>query len=184
MIKMKIQNVLKKMSILFPGLIIILFIGSCGMSPDEDPLKDNVIKADLILLVTATDQKYEVVQGGQGEYAGTFTYTIYTLSIEKIIKGKVATKEIFLKVSGGPYQGGFNFEPHFNLSDRALICLKNGIDNIYLPLGSGKPDDGVLWIKSLSINSVEKLDDIIGRVIRIMQAYDIPIALPSSEFPS
>jgi hypothetical protein len=149
MIKMKIQNMSKNLLILFSGLLILLFVGACGMSPGKDPLKDIVIKADLIVLVTITDQKYEM--------KNTLTYTIYTLSIEKIIKGKVDTKEIFLKVSGGQGQGGFNFEPHFQLSDRALICLKNGKDNIYLPLSGGAPIDGVLWTKNTEV----KLDDII-----------------------
>jgi len=189
--KLKNHNILKNVCILFPGLLLLLFMVSCGMSPEKDPLKNNVIKADLIVLVTCTDEKYEVEQRGQGESAGIYMYTIYTLSVEKLIKGKVDTKEIFLKVSGGPYQPGFEFEPHFNLADRALICLKNGVDNNYLPLSGYVPNDGLIWRKGiddiLRINSTivkqnDTLEDVIERVMRIMRAYDIPIAKPTNQF--
>jgi len=176
-----------------------------------DPLTDIVVKADLIVLGTITDKKYEIVTVGlkskesnlagdnttqeakAGELdcnnintnnitPGKFTYTIFTLSIEEMIKGDPTTKQVFIKVIGGlagspgPEPPG----PYFSITDRILTLLNRLDDNVYtVPYG------GIQWIESPSIGakSVVKLQDAIGHVIQIMKANNIPISLKITYLP-
>jgi len=140
-----------------------------------DPLTDTVIKADLIVLGTITDKKYDVVTIESGNVTGKFTYTIFTLSVEKVIKGDPNTTQVFIKTIGGEEVGS-----HFLIRDRILTLLNHENDNVYTVLG-----DGIQWFESPSAraNSVVKLQDAVGRILQIMKANNIPIALPPSEWP-
>ena len=91
---------------------------------NRDPLKSPVAKADLIALDTITDKKYEVVNAGlcaDNVTPGKFAYTIFTLSVEKVVKGNLATKEMLIKVAGGPigevYQAPTG--AYFSISDHS-----------------------------------------------------------------
>jgi hypothetical protein len=161
-----------------------------------DPLTDMVIKADLIVLGTITDKKYEIVTVSPTDNAsqeakagepksgststenitlGKFTYTIFTLSVEKVIKGDPTTKQVFIKTIGGEEVGSY-----FLFKDRILALLNRLDDNIYTV-----PRYGIMWFESPTARaeSVVKLQDAIGRILKIMTVNNIPIALPPSEWP-
>jgi len=139
-----------------------------------DPLTDTVLKADLIVLGTITDKRYEVVTVKSGNVTGKFAYTIFTLSVEKVIKGAPDTKEVLIKVEGGPigdiYQAPTGW--YFSISDRVLLSLNKGDDNIY-----SLPYLGVLWIKGSKVISNPELQDMMGRVCKILRENNIPISL-------
>jgi hypothetical protein len=140
-----------------------------------------VLNADIIVLGTITGEKYEEVTVTNNGGTGTFTYVIYTLSIEKVIKGDAGLKEVFIKEEAGVVDGG---QWYFNLNERTLICLHEINAGFYAPKYSPAntvPD--VLWMKGDTRVSSTSLDDVIGRVIVIMQANKIAITLPHSEWP-
>jgi hypothetical protein len=164
---------------LFVCLALIMPALSCA---PRDPLTDTVIKADLIVLGTITDNRTEVVTIVSGNTTGKFAYTFFTLSVEKVIKGNPDTKEVLIKVEGGPigdvYQGPTG--AYFSISDRILAALHLEEDNIYTV-----PHAGIVWYESPAIGakSIVGLPESIGRIIQIMVANNIPVALPHSEWP-
>jgi hypothetical protein len=138
-----------------------------------DPLTETVIKADFIVLGTITDKKYDIVTIESGNTTGKYTYTIFTLAVEKVIKGDPSTTQVFIKTLG------FETDPsYFLLKDKILTLLNHQNDNYYTLAG-------LQWFESPSIgaHAVVKLQDAIGRILQIMRVNNIPIALPSSEWP-
>ena len=135
--------------------------------PDAE-LKKIVIKSDLIVLGEISDKRYEVVTAESGNTTGKFTYTIFTLSIEEVIKGDLTTKQVFIKT----------IEPYFLIKDRILTLLNRGNDNYYTLAG-------LQWFESPSTGAyaVVKLQEAIGRIIKIMKENDIPIALKITYLP-
>lgn len=115
-----------------------------------DPLTNTVLEADLIVLGTINDKKYDIVKADSGNVTGTFSYTIFTLTVEKMIKGEDSTYNLFYAPSK---------------------------DGPYIERGSG-----VLWIKGSAISAVD-LDVVIGRVVKIMVTDNVPVALPTSQWP-
>jgi hypothetical protein len=147
-----------------------------------DPLTGMVLAADIIVLGTITNQKIETVVRG----SGTFDYTYSTLTIEKIIKGEPGSRELFIKTEIGV--GNLLL-----VADKTLVCLHKDINNIYTPeygprLTTGpfpidSTDGYIIWIQGAHVNTRNPLEEVIGRVIQIMRANNIPIALPPSEWP-
>jgi hypothetical protein len=189
----------KKISILLLVLLVlfllVLSILGCKTSPvtsspestikpiptQIDPLTDTVVKSDLIVLGTITDLRYEVITVDQGGKApGKLAYTIFTLTVEKVIKGDPTTKLVQIKVEGGKIgditQGPTG--PYFSISNRVLVCLKREDNNVYTIMPKGG-----IWIKSSTLFTDAKLEDVIGRIIQIMKGNKIPIALPQEEWP-
>ncbi len=187
---------LKKTFILFIILIITLLSASgcyherrteeVGASPpsssavsnETDPLTDVVSHSDLIVLGTITDKRYEVVQvGGKSDNwtPGKYAYTIFTLSVEKVIKGDPSTKEVLIRLAGGPigekYQLPIEGRWYFRISDHLLLSLKREDTNMYTLF-----HPGVLWIQG-SAMSTTSLQEVMGRVAKNMLAQNIPIAL-------
>jgi hypothetical protein len=165
---------------LFVCLAMIMPALSCAPC---DPLTHTVIKADLIVLGTITDNRTEVVTVMSGNTTGKFAYTFFTLSVEKVIKGNPDTKEVLIKVEGGPIGGGVYQGPtgaYFLLQDRILASLHLEEDNVYII-----PSSGVVWSErpTIGAKSIVGLQESIGRIIQIMLANNIPIALPHSEWP-
>lgn len=136
----------------FTVILLLLFTNVIGMigtgkvAAEEPPvfdaeeiqinqLKDPVAKADLIALGTITDKKYEVVSVGLNtdNVPGKFAYTIFTLSVEKVIKGNPDTKEVLIKVKGGPIGQVYQVPTgaYFSISDRMLALLHLEEDNVY-----------------------------------------------------
>jgi hypothetical protein len=153
-----------------------------GCAP-RDPLTDTVIKTDLIVLGTITDNSTEVVTVISDNSTGKFAYTFFTLSVEKVIKGNPDTKEVLIKVEGGPIGGGVYQGPtgaYFLLQDRILASLHLEEDNVYII-----PSSGVVWSErpTIGAKSIVGLQESIGRIIQIMLANNITIALPHSEWP-
>jgi hypothetical protein len=167
-------------------LILMLFFSIIssfiGCAP-RDPLTETVIKADLIVLGTVTDNSTEVVTIVSENSTGKRAYTFFTLSVEKVIKGNPDTKKVLIKVKGGPLGGEEYQEPtgaYFYIADRILVLLNLEEGNVYtLPYAS------IVWSESPAIGakSIESLSYSIGRIIQIMRENNIPIALPASEWP-
>ena len=168
-------------------------------SDPQKSFEDAVLNADLIVTGTITDKRYELVPYDtkpisntgnitQQEYnlnTGNMTqgkiYTIFTLTVEKVIKGDPATKQVFVKVQGGIIEGKLielATGEYFSISDQVLLTLHREDDDV-LTLSS----PGLVWIRGSKVMSEPELSEIIGRVIRIMKANNIPIALPESEWP-
>jgi hypothetical protein len=141
-----------------------------------------VIKADFIVLGNITDNRTEVVTVVSGNTTGKFAYTFFTLSIEKVIKGDPDIKEVLIKTEGGPIGEVYQVPTgaYFSISDRVFALLHREEDNVYTLLYGGMP-----WFESTAtgVTSRVNLPDSIGRIIQIMIANNIPVALPASEWP-
>ncbi len=147
---------------------------SPSVPTQQDPLTDAVVKSDLIVLGNITDKQYEVVTVESENITGKFTYTVFTLTVEKVVKGDPDTKEVLIKVEGGPigdvYQAPTGW--YFSISDRVLLSLNKGDDNIY-----SLPYPGVLWIKGSKVISNPELQNMMGCVCKILRENNIPISL-------
>ncbi len=173
-------------------LALVLLLPGCRPltptnTPTPDPLTDVVVNADLIVLGNITDKRYDVVSVVSGNVTGKFAYTIYTLSVEKVIKGDPATKQVFIKVEGGWTGDAWQGSKGCSITDRMLVCLRKTEGNVY----TVRPvDSGVLWSESSVISPqviirngvVMDLEKWLGEIIVIMKANNIPIALPESEW--
>jgi hypothetical protein len=141
-----------------------------------DPLTESVIKADLIVLGTITDKKYETVTIGSGNTTGKYTYTIFTLVVEKVIKGDPTTTQVSIKTLG------FETDPsYFLLKDKILVLLNRQNDNYYT-----LSKWGLQWFESPSTGAkpIVNLQEAIGHIIQIMKVNNVPITLPTSEWPT
>ena len=149
------------------------------LPPGSVSLEDVVVKSDLIVVGTITDNRCEVVTVGEGESAGKHVYTIFTLSVEKVIKGDPDTKEVLIRVEGGVIgDTGLWVEDqyYFLVSDGVLLCLDEKGNNIF-----GLRFGGMLWIEGKATRVDVSLREVICRVAEIMRKNDIPIALPPEE---
>ncbi len=176
------------------SLVLTFLVPGCGPSaptntptpepPPEQPsvpsqpdlLTDTVVNSDLIVLGTITDKKYDIVTVESGNTTGkyTYTYTIFTLSVEKVIKGDPTTTQVFIRTLGGEEVGAFLIE------DRILALFNRGNDNFYT-----LSPYGIHWMESPTARarSIVKLQNAIARILQIMMVNNIPIALPTSEWP-
>jgi hypothetical protein len=172
-------------SIIFVLIAVIWGTGSCVADiqcAPSDTLTETVIKSDLIVLGSITDNRTEVVTV-LSEHPGKFAYTIFTLSVEKVIKGNPDINEVLIKVEGGAIGevDQVSTGVYFLMSDRILVALHLEEDNVYTVLPSG-----LVWAERPTIGAtpVQSLPDSIRRIIQIMMAHNIPIVLPASEWPS
>lgn len=171
-------------------LVLMLFFpiiaSLIGCAP-PDPLTETVIKADLIVLGTITDNRTEVVTIVSENSTGKFAYTLYTLSVEKVIKGDPSIKEAIIREEGGYIGDGiYQFSTagwNFRISDHVLLGLihENADDYILFaaPYGGKIPIDSVnsiLWIQG-SAMSTAPLEEIMGRICKILRINRIPISL-------
>jgi hypothetical protein len=158
----------------------------------KDPLNGAVVKSDCIVSGNVTAQRYETVTNT--------AYTIFTLSVDKMIKGDSNLKELYIKVPGGLFNDGIHSPVfagptgvYFRVGDKVLITLHKEMDNIFVPEYGPKttggsfpidnPTNAIIWIKGTNVSTQGTLDQAIGRVIQIMQANQIPIALPPNQWP-
>jgi hypothetical protein len=150
----------------------------------NDPWTNVVVKADLIVSGNITDLKYDVIMDEEG--MPTNVNTIYTLSVDKIIKGDPNIKEVFIKAGGGKI-GNFTVVAQpgyaFKVSDEVLVCLNSEGKNIYIIPLDGFPPGGLLWRKSSGIHSPD-IQQTIGRIVNIMRDNNIPVALPEKDIPA
>jgi hypothetical protein len=150
-----------------------------------DPWTDAVIKTELIVYGTFTNNRYEVTTIIHSDNrTGTFAYTISTLTIEKVIKGDPSIKEVYLKAPGGiieePGRTTIQDSPGPSIGTKIMLGL-NKKDGFYYPVSSDP-----FWIETSSepkIMSYQPLNYEIGRIIKIMPDNNIPITLPHSEWP-
>lgn len=150
----------------------------------KDPLNGLIVVSDCIVSGNVTAQIYEVVTHGNS----TWPYTYSTLTIDKVIKGDPTLKEAVIRTMS--YQGqAAPGVTYIGKNAKYLICLHQEIDNLYTPESGPLPTSGpfpidsstagILWDKSV----YQKEDEIIARVIQIMRANQIPVALPVNEWP-
>jgi hypothetical protein len=156
-------------------------IPSTNATIKQDPWTDIVIKAELIVYGTITDKKYEVETIIVGNDTAKHAYTIYTLKVEKLIKGPPNTRETIIRVPGGiiddkTYERYIG--PNFIITDKALLCLTYKKDDMYIG-----PE--VLWAESTASigKPIRSLDQEISMVLKIMIDNNIPIMLPQNERP-
>ena len=146
---------------LIASLILLVILGcsvsneTTGTTPSNsgitpDPMTDMVIKADLIVLGTITEKRYDVVTIVSENSTGKFAYTLFTLSVEKVIKGNPDTKEVSIKVEGGPIGEVYQLPTgaYFSISDRVLVLLHLEEGNVYT-----KPYGGIVWSESPAIGA-------------------------------
>jgi hypothetical protein len=103
---------------------------------EKDPFKAQVTKADLIALGTITQQKYDIqteIICADNEFTRKGAYTVFTLSVEKVIKGNPDTKSASIKVEGGPINGMYQLPTgrYFRISDHVLVGLIRQKGNVY-----------------------------------------------------
>lgn len=162
---------------------------------------ESITSADLIVYGTITDYRYEVEEIGSGENAGKSAYTIFTLTVEKTIKGATEDKEVLIKVEGGEIKGakikdaktgGYRtgdvyqvpLGHYFEMNEQLLICLKQVKGQPYTVLHRG-----VIWQETEIYRSGAKpreyvtFQESLGRTIKTMRLNNIPIALPENERP-
>jgi len=154
---------------------------------ESDPLTDIVIKADIIALGIITDKRTEIVTKVSENYTSKFAYTLYTFSIDKVIKGNPSIKEATIREEGGYIGDGiYQYSAgiwNFWISDHVLLGLlhKNADDYILFaaPYGGKILEDGVnsvLWIQG-SATSRDSLESIMGRICKILRINGIPNSL-------
>jgi hypothetical protein len=154
----------------------------------KDPLKAPVEKADLIALGTITNNKYEIADELSADncYSRKSAYTSFTLSVEKVIKGNTDAKEVLIRVEGGPIGGKYLLPTgrYFRISDHVLVGLIEQKDGAYTlfetpQYNNGKfsrSNDSVFWIHGITISRAS-LKETTGRIVKIMLAQNIPVAL-------
>jgi hypothetical protein len=154
----------------------------------KDPLKDPIAEADLIALGTITDKKYEiasVILNTDNITSGKFAYTIFTLSVEKVIKGNPDIKEVSIKNSGSPLDDrgiAMPSEAVFDVGDHVLAVLTHEEGTTYSFVQPG----GIVWLNRGAVvlpGDATDLQYSLGRIVKIMLLKHIPITLPRSEWP-
>ncbi len=169
------------------AVLVIILIPQL-MSCQQDPLTDPVVKADLIVLgtVTGIESRIEIYMPPSDNITKVpVPYTYYALSVEKVIKGDPAIKDITIKTSGGPVGGGVILPGDavvFEVGDRPLVILIHKEGTIYSIVQPG----GIAWIERKGMVGVgvdTELQNRLGRIIKIMLLKHIPITLPRSEWP-
>jgi hypothetical protein len=162
-----------------------LVIPALNCTP-PDPLTDTVIKADLIVLGTITDNRTDVVTVVSGNTTGKYAYTLFTFSVEKVIKGDPSIKEAIIRVPGG-YIGEIYQVPifgYFQISDHVLLSLIREDADVYTLFAAPRRgreipihgDSGILWIRGSAMSGVP-LEEIMGRICKILRINKIPISL-------
>ena len=151
----------------------------------EDAFTDIVVKSDLIVYGSITGNRYETVAVGEGETAGWVAFTISSLSVEKVIKGEPDITEVLIRTEGGliesPEGNVIQGSLGPSIGDKSLQGYHREDDNVYTLI-----HNGLFWVETIKepkITTTIPLRDMIGRIIVVMQANDIPIALPPSEWP-
>jgi len=166
--------------ILVLTLSVVSFVVSAGCKPPQtDYLTDNVLKSDLIVFGTITDEKYDILPVDSVNATYSHIYTIFTLTVEKVIKGNPDTKEVLIKVFGNPDNPGPEPVTHyFHITDKTLVLLHLDDDGKYSIIYPG-----IAWLEAGHYTPTESLESVIGRIIKIMVDNKIPVALPPSEWP-
>jgi hypothetical protein len=137
----------------------------------KDPWEEMVLRADCIVAGTITNKSYELVTVPQTDGNGKLAYTNYILSVEKVIKGDTDTKEIFIKLQGGPINENLYEVPvfgGFEVLEKVLVCLSYQGDNRFTLVPDGK-----LWTNDKKFVP-SKIEDAISHVTRIMNDKNIP----------
>ncbi len=162
--------------------------------PYEDPIEKNTLLADIIIVGTVIDQKVERVDSSQHDYLGSITYTTFTFSVDKMVKGNPDTKEVFIRLPGGTIKdenGATNNPPwqgYFTMSQQALLFLKKGDGNYFtvmVPFGAPwwKKAGGYEFIMTKANGERMTLENLLGIIVKTMRINAIPIALPPNERP-
>jgi hypothetical protein len=150
-------------------------------SDPEENFKNAVLNADLIVSGNITSLRYEVIKVESANVTpGKYAYTIFTLTVDKVIKGYPNTNEVLIKLPGG-YIGEIYQVPimgYFSISDQVLLTLHREADDVFTVTSPS-----LVWIRGKTAMSEPELSDVIVRVIRIMRANNIQIALPEAEWP-
>jgi len=153
---------------------------SSQASPNPGLRARILAQADLIVLGVIVQRRTEVGGSGTGEAGGRFVYAIYTLSIDKVVKGAPAEKSILIRAEGGGFIPGTDVYQlpsgkHFDVGDRTLVCLLKQ-DNYYVVLAEE-------WGEGKGWSMTPGLRDVLGGLIRTMLDNGISVALPKEEWP-
>ncbi len=160
-----------------------------ALEPDKDPLRFYMLEADGIVRGTIT------AKNDQGKS------WVYTLSVNQVIKGDPETAEVFILEPKG-------FAPEFTaeISDEIVACLTKypysddkmpeAINTSITPLNgltlrisydrliwsTSWPDElgEPQWRLELYLHNLEVAT---GRVVQILRAYNVPVALPEKDIP-
>jgi hypothetical protein len=158
------------------------YVNQSTLESKPDPMTHMVIKADLIVLGTITEKRYDVVTVVSGKTTGKLAYTLFTLSVEKVIKGDPSIKEAIIQVPGG-YIGEVYQVPilgYFQISDHVLLGLIKQKDDVYTlefnTIEFTQCADSVFWIQG-SAMSRDPLELIMGRICKILRINGIPNSL-------
>jgi hypothetical protein len=157
------------------------------LESESDPLTDTVIGADLIALGTITDNRTDVVTLVSENGTGKLAYTLFTLSVEKVIKGDPSIKEAIIRVPGGYIGDGvyqLPTEDYFRISDHVLVSLIHEDADVYTLFAAPRRgkwipihgDSGILWIQGSAMSRVP-LEEIMGRICKILRINGIPNSL-------
>jgi hypothetical protein len=164
---------------------VIALMASCIY---HDPLTDPVVKADLIVLgtVTGIESRIEIYMPPSDNVTKiSLAYEYFRLSVEKVIKGDPAIKEVSIKGSASPLDDrGIRMptELVFEAGDRPLVILTHKEGTTYSLVQPG----GIAWIERKGMVGVgvdTELQYRLGRIIKIMLIKHVPITLPRSEWP-
>jgi hypothetical protein len=140
----------------------------------------NIKQADFVVLGTITDFRYEP--------SNKMAYTIFTLTVDQMIKGDSDTSRILIKLQGGmmnEHKVVSSTEGYFELSDQAMVCLKKGEKyySIMRPFGTlwRSNADGARMGIAKSYSEMMTSDETIDLVKQIMKDNNIPVAWPDNE---
>jgi hypothetical protein len=173
---------LLKIFALLGVFILVSILSSCCKPPTYGTLEYAVINADIIAHGVITKREYKELK----DYLVT-TNTIYTLSLDKVIKGNTNKKEILIKREGGVLPNGGTMEPFdssdygYDLFEEVLGCFQIADNTYYCHAIRGG-----MWMKSDEkfMSKPTSLEERTGQILKIMYVNDLPISLPKSEWPS
>ena len=185
-------------------LLSLFSIGACSGAVNEktpdytsersyvDPITHIVLQADLIALGKITDSRNEFTTVVSDNSTRKYTNTYFTFSIEKVLKGDPSINEVIIKqffcgrLDDGTYQWSTACAG-FQIYDHVLLGLMRNEDYYYLyaapyPDGSIPIDDtnsDFWWDRSsgnplLAREAQEALEQIMGRIYRILIIYNVP----------
>lgn len=173
----------KSVILIFTAFFIItlsLLLPACTRkTTTPDPLEYITLNSDCIIVGTITDQEYEILTTFDGTRTHRIPNTIFTVSIEKVIKGDVKGSKVLFRVEGGPIDDkGWLLPPkeYYGIGEKIIACLSDNCRGIYGSIV-------VPWYYSERGSTGAKREDIICRIINIMKKHKIPVSLAPDEIP-
>jgi WD40 repeat protein len=141
-----------------------------------DLITPEVLAADLIVFGIITDLKYDVQNIGNGRNV----WTVYTLAVDKVLKGDPQTKVVSLRLQGGKFPDGTESQVvngyRFEISNQLLLALDDA--------ANGYSIRAIFYQDSPKSHPSISSASVVARVQRVMQENNLPVSLAPGDVPA